>query len=76
MNSLSSFVPHILIRLFGFLEINFLSSVYILDISPLSDVGLVKIFFKISCRLPICSADGVFCLIEAFQFHEVPFINS
>jgi hypothetical protein len=34
-----------LIRLFCFLVINFLSSLYILDISPLSDVGLVKIFF-------------------------------
>ena len=33
-----------LIGLFGSLESNFLSSLYILDISPLSDVGLVKIF--------------------------------
>jgi hypothetical protein len=33
-----------LIVLFGFLESNFLSSLYILDISPLSDLGLVKIF--------------------------------
>ena len=32
------------IELFGSLESNFLSSLYILDISPLSDVGLVKIF--------------------------------
>jgi hypothetical protein len=30
--------------LFGFLETNFLSSLYILDISPLSDFRLVKIF--------------------------------
>jgi hypothetical protein len=30
--------------LLGSLESNFLSSLYILDISPLSDVGLVKIF--------------------------------
>uniref|UniRef100_A0A8C6GPC2 Uncharacterized protein n=1 Tax=Mus spicilegus TaxID=10103 RepID=A0A8C6GPC2_MUSSI len=30
--------------LFGSLESNFLSSLYILDTSPLSDVGLVKIF--------------------------------
>jgi hypothetical protein len=34
----------ILIGLFGSLESNFLSSLYILDISPLSNVGLVKIF--------------------------------
>jgi hypothetical protein len=33
--------------------VNFLSSLYILDISSLSDVWLVKIFFPI-CRLPIC----------------------
>ena len=33
-----------LIVLFGSLESNFLSSLYILDISPLSDVGLGKIF--------------------------------
>ena len=32
-----------LIELFGSLEFTFLSSLYILDISPLSDVGLVKI---------------------------------
>ena len=32
------------IGLFGLLESNFLSSLYILDISPLLDVGLVKIF--------------------------------
>ena len=34
----------ILIQLFDSLESNFFSSLYILDISPLSDVGLVKIF--------------------------------
>jgi hypothetical protein len=39
-----SSVPHFLIGLFGFLESNFLSTLYILDISPLSDLGLVKIF--------------------------------
>ena len=33
----------ILIGLFGSLESNFLSSLYILDINPLLDVGLVKI---------------------------------
>ena len=43
-NSLFSSVPHLLIGLFDSLESNFLSSLYILDISPLSDVGLVKIF--------------------------------
>jgi hypothetical protein len=33
-----------LMGLFEFLEFNFLSSLHILDISPLSDLGLVKIF--------------------------------
>jgi hypothetical protein len=56
------------------LKVAFLSSLYILDISPLSDVGLVKIFSPI-CRLPICPIGGVLCLTEAFQFHEVLFIN-
>jgi hypothetical protein len=42
-NSLFSSVPHFYIGLFGFLESNFLCSLYILDISPLSDLGLVKI---------------------------------
>jgi hypothetical protein len=37
-------IPHFLIGLFVSQESNFLSSLYILDISPLLDVGLVKIF--------------------------------
>jgi hypothetical protein len=43
-SSLFSFVPYFLIGLFVSLESNFLSSLYILEISNLSDVGLVKIF--------------------------------
>ena len=39
-----SSIPYYLIGLFGFLVINFLSSLYILVISPLLDAGLVKIF--------------------------------
>ena len=43
--------PILKIGLFGSLESNFLSSLYILDISPLSDVGFVKIFSQYaSCR--------------------------
>ena len=45
-NSLFSSVPHFLMGLFESLESNFLSSLYILDTGPLSDVGLVKIFSK------------------------------
>ena len=36
-NSLFSSVPHFLIGLFDFLESTFLSSLYIFDISPLSE---------------------------------------
>jgi len=43
-NSLFSSVPHFLICLFDSLESNFLSYLYILDINPLSYIGLVKIF--------------------------------
>jgi hypothetical protein len=41
---LCSFAPNFLIRLFGSLESNVLCSLYILDISLLLDIGLVKIF--------------------------------
>jgi hypothetical protein len=41
-SSLFSSVPHFLIGLFDFLESSFLSSLHILDLSPLSDLGLIK----------------------------------
>jgi hypothetical protein len=44
VNSLFSSVPHFLIHLFGFLKSNLLSSSYILNISLLLDIRLVKIF--------------------------------
>jgi hypothetical protein len=72
VNSRFSSISHFLIGLFGSLVTNFLSSLYILDVSPL--FGLVKIFFPIS-RVMICLIDYVLCLTEAFQFYEVPFIN-
>jgi hypothetical protein len=42
-----SSIPHFLIGLFDSLEFIFMSSLYILDISPLLDVELVKTFFPI-----------------------------
>ena len=42
-NSLFSSVPHISMLWFEYLESSFLISLYILDISPLLDLGLVKI---------------------------------
>lgn len=47
---------------------------YTLDSNTLSDVKLVKIFFPVG-RLTSCYIDHVFCLKEAFYFHEVSFIN-
>jgi hypothetical protein len=73
VNSWFSSKPPFLIGLFVFLVVSFWSSSYILHISPLPDVGLVKIFFSIG-RLLIYLIDYVLCITEAFQFHEVPFI--
>ncbi|MGE9641428.1 hypothetical protein ACQP3J_30820, partial [Escherichia coli] len=42
--SLCSSVPHFLIGLVGVLVTSLLSFLYVLEISPLSDVGLVNIF--------------------------------
>jgi hypothetical protein len=74
VNSLFSSKYPILIGLFGILVVSFLSSLYILDISPLSDVRLVKIFSRlVSCCFVLLTM--FFCLTEALQFHEIPFIN-
>ena len=73
-NSLFSSVSHFLIGLFGSLEFNFLSSLYILDIGPLSDIGLVKIFSQSVGGLFVILT--VLCLTEPLQFYEVPFVNS
>jgi hypothetical protein len=53
---------------------NFLSSSYILEVSPLSDVGLVKIFPN-SVGYHFCPIDSILSLTEAYRFYEVPFIN-
>jgi hypothetical protein len=63
------------VGLFEFLEFSFLSSLYILDISPLPDLGLVKNSFPI-CWWPFCLIDSIFCPTEALQFYEVPFVDS
>ena len=42
--SLFGSVPQCLIGLFGLLVFDFLSSLHILDICPLSDIGLMKTF--------------------------------
>ena len=62
-----------LMGLFDFLESRFLSFLYILDISHLSDLGLVKTLSQ--------SVGGFFVLLtvsfsyRSLQFYEVPLVN-
>jgi hypothetical protein len=69
-NSLFSSVPHFLIGLFIYLlifESNFLSSLYILDISSLSDIGLVKLFFQsVGCCFVLVTVS--FALQKLYSF--------
>ena len=63
-NSLFRSEPHFLMGLFEFLESSFLSSLYILDFSPLPDLGLVKILSQ--------SVGGLFVfLTESFSFQKL-----
>ena len=63
-----SSIPHFLIGLFGSLESNFLSSLCILNISPLSDVGLVKIFSQcVGCRLKTFIKDSILSLFIGYE---------
>ena len=72
-NSLLISAPHFLLGLFGLLIPSFLSSLYILDIRPLSDVGLVKILsHSIHCHFVLLTVSFA---LQKLQFHEVPFIN-
>jgi hypothetical protein len=70
---LFSSVPQFLIGLLGSLESNFLSSLYILDISPLLDV-VGKDLFPI-WWLPFCPIDKILCLTAVLQSHKVPFVD-
>jgi len=54
-------------RVFGSLQSNFLSSLYILDISPLSDAGLVNIFSQfVGCHFVLMTVS--FTLLKSLQF--------
>ena len=54
-------------RLFGSLESNFLSSLYILDINPLSDEELVKVFSQpVGCCLFLLTV--FFALQKLYNF--------
>jgi hypothetical protein len=64
----SLFCSPFLIGLFGLLLSNFLSSLYILDISSLSDVGLVKIFaHSVSCRFVLLMVSLALVFSEVTQ---------
>ena len=64
-NSLFSSVPHYLIGLIRVLMSSFWSSLYILEIRPLSDVGLVKIFsLSVGCLFVLMTVS--FALQKAF----------
>jgi hypothetical protein len=77
-NSLFSSEHHFLIVLYNFLVSTLLSSLYIfLYIYWILVPYLIKIGkdpFPI-CWWPSCLIDCVFCLAEALQFYEVPFVN-
>jgi hypothetical protein len=56
--------------LFGSLQSNFLSSLYILDISPLSNVGLVKIFSQyVGCRFVLLTVSFALQKLCNFYFY-------
>jgi hypothetical protein len=55
-------------------EFSFLSSLYILVFSPLSDVYPAKIFLPFYGQ-PFQFRDHFLCCAEAFKFHVVPFVN-
>jgi hypothetical protein len=78
-NSLFSSVPHFLIQLFGSLKYNFLSYLYILTISPLLDLGLVKIFFhSVGCHfvlLTVSFALQKFCSYMRYHL-SIPFLTA
>ena len=65
--SLFSSRLHFFIGLFVLLMTNFLSSLYILEIRPLSDVRLVKIFsHSVGCRFVLLAVS--FALKKFFRF--------
>ena len=69
MSSLFRSVLHFFIGLCVLLITNFLSSLHILEIRPLSDVGLVKIFsHSVGCRVVFLTVS--FALQKLFSFRR------
>ncbi|CAO2617716.1 hypothetical protein LEMLEM_LOCUS17055, partial [Lemmus lemmus] len=68
-SSLFRSVLHFFIGLCGLLVSNFFSSLYILEIRPLSDVGCVKIFSQsVGCRFVLLTVS--FDLQKLFSFRR------
>ena len=60
---------HFFVRVFVFLEFSFLNSLYILNISPRSDVGLVKNFSPLlGCHFVLLTVS--FALQNLFSFRR------
>ena len=57
---------YFLIGLFVFLVLSCASSLYMLEIKPLPDVSLVKVFSHTVSEFPICLADGFISCSEVF----------
>ena len=66
---------HFLIGLFVFLESSRVSSLYILEIRPLSEVSLANMFSH-TVRSSLYFGAVFFSHAEAFYFDEVPFVYS
>ena len=65
---------HFLIGLFAVLLLHFESSLYILDISPLSDMWSANIFLPV-CSLCFHPLNRVFCRVKVFNFDEAHLID-
>ena len=72
---LFKFFAHFTIGLFVSLEWSSLSSLYILEIKPLSKVSFANIFFPYGW-FPFHFTDVFFSRAEAFYFDEVTFVYS
>ena len=74
VNSRFSHTHHFWTGMFGFLVVIFLSSLYILDISPLLHMELVMVFSQsVGCWFVLLTMP---CTLKKLSSQEVPFINS
>ena len=73
MRCLLRSLAHFLIGLLILLLLNFKSSLYILDNSPLPDMSLANVFLPV-CGLSFHSLDSIFQRAGIFNFNEVQLI--